>query len=166
VDVDHIISSAFNFVNVPSSAWVDENGKIVRIDEGTYSKTHAIGEGEQAITFGNDVYTPALKDWVTKGADSEFVQSAEAVTGNIRGHSFDQLKADAAFRLGNLFRAHGQKEKAEVYWQIARELNPDSVNFIRQNLTLTEEGSAGETFMQLMGDYVSEGREYYCPLDL
>jgi len=49
---------------------------------------------------------------------------------------------------------------------MARELNPDSVNFIRQNLTLTEEGSAGETFMQLMGDYVSEGREYYRPLDL
>jgi len=166
VDVDHIISSAFNFVNVPSSAWVDEQGRIVRIDEGTYSKTHAIGEGEQAITFGNDVYTPALKDWVTKGADSEFVQSAEEVTGNIRGHSFDQLKADAAFRLGNLFRVYGQKEKAEVYWQMARELNPDSVNFIRQNLTLTEEGSAGETFMQLMGDYVSQGREYYRPLDL
>ncbi len=112
VDVDHIISSAFNFVNVPSSAWIDEEGRVVRIDEGTYSKTHAIGEGEQAITFGNDVYTPALKDWVAKGADSEFVQSAEAVTGNIREHSFDQLKADAAFRLGNLFRGHGQKEKA------------------------------------------------------
>ena len=166
VDVDHIISSAFNFVIVPSSAWIDEEGRVVRIDEGTYSKTHAIGEGEQAITFGNDVYTPALKDWVAKGADSEFVQSAEAVTGNIREHSFDQLKADAAFRLGNLFRGHGQKEKAESYWQMARELNPDSVNFIRQNLTLTEEGSAGETFMRLMGDYVSEGREYYRPLDL
>ena len=166
VDVDHIISSAFNFVNVPSSAWINEEGRIVRIDEGTYSKTHAIGEGEQAITFGNDVYTPALKDWVTKGADSEFVQSAEAVTGNIRGHSFDQMKADAAFRLANLFRVHGKKDKAEVYWQMARELNPDSVNFIRQNLTLTEEGSAGDTFMQLMGDYVSQGREYYRPLDL
>jgi len=166
VDVDHIISSAFNFVNVPSSAWVDEEGRIVRIDEGTYSKTHAIGEGEQAITFGNDVYTPALKDWVAKGADSEFVQPAETVTGNIRVHSFDQLKADAAFRLANLFRVHGEKEKAEVYWQMARELNPDSINFIRQNLTLTEEGSAGETFMQVMGDYVSQGREYYRPLDL
>ncbi len=166
VDEDHIISSAFNFVNVPSAAWVDEEGRIVRIDEGTYSKIHEIGEGEQAITFGNDVYTPALKDWVAKGADSEFVQSVATVTGNIREHSFDQLKADAAFRLGNLFRAHGQKEKAELYWDIAQELNPDSVNFIRQNLTLTEEGSAGETFMNLMGEYVSSGKDYYRPLDL
>ena len=44
--------------------------------------------------------------------------------------------------------------------------NPDSINFIRQNLTLSEEGSAGETFMKLMGDYISEGRDYYRPLDL
>ena len=166
VDQDHIISSAFNFVNVPSAVWVDEEGRIVRIDEGTYSKIHQFGEGEQAITFGNDVYAPALKDWVANGADSEFVQSAATVTGNIREHSFDQLKADAAFRLANLFRADGQNEKAEQYWDMAQELNPDSINFIRQNLTLTEEGSAGETFMTLMGEYVSSGKDFYRPLDL
>ncbi len=166
VDQNHIISSAFNFVNVPSAVWVDEEGRIVRIDEGTYSKIHQFGEGEQAITFGNDVYAPALKDWVANGADSEFVQSTATVTGNIREHSFDQLKADAAFRLANLFRAHGQNEKAEQYWDMAQELNPDSINFIRQNLTLTEEGSAGETFMTLMGEYVSSGKDFYRPLDL
>jgi hypothetical protein len=166
VDQNHIISSAFNFVNVPSAAWVDEEGKIVRIDEGTYAKIHEFGEGEQTITFGNDVYAPALKDWVAKGENSEYVQSVATVTGNIRTHSFDQLKADAAFRLANLFRVHGQKEKSEQYWDIAQELNPDSINFIRQNLTLTEEGSAGETFMTLMGEYVSTGKDFYRPLDL
>jgi hypothetical protein len=166
VDENHIISSAFNFVNVPSAAWINEEGKIVRIDEGTYAKTHSLGEGEQAITFGNDVYAPALKDWVKNGADSEFVQSAEMVTGNIRELSFDQLKADTAFRLGNLFRSHGYKDKAEDYWRMAQELNPDSINFIRQDLTLTEEGSAGETFRRVVGEYVSEGKDYYRPLDL
>lgn len=166
VDEDHIISSAFNFVNVPSAAWIDEDGKIVRIDEGTYAKTHQFGDGEQSITFGNDVYAPALKDWVAKGADSEHVQSAKTVTANIREHSFDQLKADAAFRLANLFRAHGRKEKAEQYWEMAQSLNPDSINFIRQNLTLTEEGSGGETFMRLMGEYASQGKDFYRPLDI
>ena len=166
VDENHIISSAFNFVNVPSAAWIDEEGRIVRIDEGTYSKTHAIGEGEEAISFGNDVYSPALKDWVAKGADSEHVQSAATVTGNIRQHSFDQLKADAAFRLANLFRAHGQNEKADLYWEMAQSLNPDSINFIRQNLTLSEEGSAGETFRKVIGEYASEGKDYYRPMDI
>jgi len=166
VDPDHIISSAFNFVNVPSAAWVDETGRIVRIDEGTYSQSHVIGEGEQKISFGTDVYSPALKDWVEKGADSVHVQSAQTVTANIRQHSPDQLKADAAFRLGNTFRAYGHVEKAEHYWAMARALNPESINFIRQNLTLTEEGSAGETFMKLMGDYIGQGKDYYRPMDI
>ena len=166
VDVDHIISSAFNFVNVPSAAWVDEEGRIVRIDEGTYSKVHSISNGDQSIEFGNDVYSPALKDWVAKGADSEHVQSAKTVAANIRHHSDDQLRADAAFRLGNLYRQHGHTEKAEQYWAMARELNPDSVNFIRQDLTLSEEGSAGPTFIKMRDEYINGGKDYYRPLDI
>ena len=166
VDVDHIISSAFNFVNVPSAAWVDEEGRIVRIDEGTYSKVHEISNGEQSIEFGNDVYSPALKDWVAKGAASEHVQSAKTVTANIRQHTDDQLRADAAFRLGNCYRQHGHTEKAEQYWEMARALNPDSVNFIRQDLTLSAEGSAGPTFLKMRDKYINEGKDYYRPLDI
>ena len=118
VDPDHIISSVFNFVNVPSAAWVDEDGRIVRIDEGTYSKIHEFGIGDQVISFGTDAYSPALKDWVANGADSKYVQAAVTVAGNIRQHTPEQLKADAAFRLANLFRAYGQKDKAEQYWEM------------------------------------------------
>ena len=165
VDENHTVSSAFNFVNVPSSAWIDEEGRIVRIDEGTYSQIHEFGEGDQKIVFGNDVYEPALKDWVANGAASKHVQTAEQVAGNVREHDSDQQQADAAFQLGNLFRAHGENEKADQYWEMARRLNPDSVNFIRQHLTLTEEGSAGETFQQMMGEYMMQGKDYYRPLD-
>jgi hypothetical protein len=103
---------------------------------------------------------------VEKGADSPYVQSAEEVTGNIRAFGADEQKAEAAFRLANLFRAHGHPEKAERYWNEAQALHPDSINFFRQNLTLTEEGSAGETFMQKRMAYEREGKHYYRPLDL
>ena len=166
VDTDHIISSAFNFVNVPSAAWIDEEGRIVRIDEGTYAKIHELGDETRSITFGNDVYAPALRDWVAKGEKSEYVQSVETVIGNIRELSFENQKADAAFRLANLFREHGLSEKAEEYWDLAQKLNPDSVNFFRQNLTLSEEGSAGETFMKRRGEYESQKKDYYRPLDM
>ena len=165
VDENHVISSAFNFVNVPSSAWIDEEGRVVRIDEGTYSQIHEFGEGEQKITFGNDVYAPALKDWVANGATSKHVQSAQEVAKNVRSHSREQQQADAAFQLGNLFRKHGENKKADHYWAMARELNPDSVNYIRQDLTLSEEGSAGETFQKMMGEYIAQGKDYYRPLD-
>ena len=42
----------------------------------------------------------------------------------------------------------------------------DSINFIRQNLTLTEEGSAGATFRKVMTEYASQGKDYYRPLDM
>ncbi len=166
VDTDHVISSAFNFINVPSAAWIDEEGRIVRIDEGTYAQLHEIGNDEQSITFGTDVYSPALKDWVANGADSVHVQSAETVSSNIRQFTREHLQANAAFRLANLFRSHGHSEKAERYWEMARELHPESINYFRQNLTLSEEGSAGESFMKLRGEYISQGKDYYRPLDI
>lgn len=158
VDVDHAISTAFNFINVPSAAWVDEAGRIVRIDEGTYAKTHPFG--------GNDVYAPALKDWVKNGERSEFVQSSSTVTKNIREISQDELRAETAFRLGNFFRERGYAEQADRYWEEARALNPESVNYFRQNLTLTEEGSAGASFREYVGDYIKSGKDYYRPLNL
>lgn len=166
IDEDHIISSAFNFINVPSAAWIDETGRIVRIDEGTYAKSHELGVGDQKVQFGTDAYAPAVKDWVAKGAESQYVQSASAVTGNIRKFSVDEQKADAAFRLANLFRHHGHKDKAEHYWNLAEKLNPESINFFRQNLTLSEEGSAGETFRKRRDEYISGGKDYYRPLEL
>lgn len=166
VDEDHLVSSAFNFVNVPSAAWIDETGRIVRIDEGTYAKAHELRNGDRTVAFGTDAYAPAVRDWVEKGADSPYVQSAEAVTGNIRELGVEARKAEAAFRLGNLFRQHGRKEKAEHFWALAEALHPDSINFFRQNLTLTEEGSAGERFLQRRMEYEREGKAYYRPLDL
>ncbi len=158
VDVNHIISSVFNFVNVPAAAWIDETGRIVRIDEGTYAKKHPFG--------GNEVYAPALMDWVRNGEISEFVQSAATVTKNIRQRSADEEQAEPAFRLGNYFRQMGQADLAEKYWALARSLNPDSINFFRQDLTLSAEGSAGESFMKYVQDYVKQGKDYYRPLDL
>ena len=158
VDVDHRISAAFNFLNVPSAAWIDETGKIVRIDEGTYAKTHPFG--------GNDIYAPALKDWVKNGESSQYVQSTATVTKNIRSSSFSEQEAEAAFRLGNFFRMYGYEEKTEYYWNLAKTLNPDSVNYIRQNLTLSEEGSAGESFRKMFSEYMTGEKDYYRPLDL
>ena len=158
VDSNHTISSIFKFLNVPSAAWVDESGQIVRIDEGTYAKIHAFG--------GNDKYAPAVKDWVRRGAASDYVQTAATVSKNIRRRNPEEEKADPAFRLANFFREQGYVDKAEYFWQQARDLNPDSVNFARQDHTLSAEGSAGEKFGQFFTEYMKRGKDYYRPLDI
>ena len=46
VDVQHRVSSLYNLVNVPSAVWVDEQGQVVRINEGTYTQTYNFGDLE------------------------------------------------------------------------------------------------------------------------
>jgi len=156
VDVNHVISSAFNFVNVPSAAWVDEAGQIVHIGEGTYAKTYPFG--------GTDAYAPAVKDWVRKGADSQYVKKAATIANDMRKRTPAQEQAESAFRLGNFFREKGHADKAEHYWERARASDPDNVNFFRQDLTLSEEGSAGERFLKFRSDFQEAGKDYYGPL--
>ena len=42
VDDSHKISTLFSWVNVPSAAWIDEEGRIVRSNEGAYAGEHTI----------------------------------------------------------------------------------------------------------------------------
>lgn len=42
-------------MNVPSAAWIDETGRIVRIDEGTCAGSREITSGERTVAFGTDL---------------------------------------------------------------------------------------------------------------
>ena len=52
VDPTHSISALYNLVNVPSAVWIDEQGRVRRIDEGTYATVHTMGE----VSFGREDY--------------------------------------------------------------------------------------------------------------
>ena len=67
-------------MNVPSGIWIDEDGQIVRINEGTYAELHRIGTFE----FGTDEYAPAVRDWAVNGADSAYVWTPDEVAAKIR----------------------------------------------------------------------------------
>ena len=109
VDETHMISTLFGFVNVPAAVWIDEDGMIVRTNEGTYPSRHQI-EHELAgtIKFGNDIYAPALKDWVAKGKDSEFAWSPEEVRAHLKPHTDETALADPNFKLGAYFKRLGK----------------------------------------------------------
>ncbi len=159
IDTKHQISSLYNFVNVPSAAWIDEQGRIVRINEGTYAKSHKLGPR----TIGTDEYTPALRDWVAKGADSEYVWSKEQVAGKIRGKSSDEAKAEAMFQLGAYFHQQQNKVKAEQYWTQAQALFPDSWNIHRQEWAIDEPQNAGTNWAEKMRGLK---KPYYADLEL
>ena len=159
IDVDHTISSLYNFVNVPSGVWIDEEGRIVRWNEGTYAAQHKLG----TIEFGSDLYVPALKDWLEKGAESEYVWTPEEVAAHIIPRTDDAEKAEPTFKLGVYFQQQGDEERANKYWEESQRLNPGSWNFHRQDWSFTpsEAGANWLKKVQTLGD-----KPYYQPMDL
>ena len=159
IDTDHKISSLYNFVNVPSAAWIDEEGKIVRINEGTYAAQHKLGTYE----FGSDEYVPALRDWVAKGAESEYVWSPEEVAEKIRPRTSDEEQAEALFKLGVHFYKQENLEKANHYWDQAQALFPDSWNMHRQDWAFIDPATRNRNFIQ---KNTALTKPYYAPLEL
>jgi len=160
IDVNHQISSLYNLVNVPSGVWIDEEGKIMRINEGTYAKEHMNG------AWGTNDYVPIVRDWVAKGADSEYVWDRSKVRKNIIQRTPEAERAQPAFRLGGYYFTNGNDEKAEQYWTMAQELDPTSWNYLRQDLQYEDGGSAGPEWSARREQIESAGGNYYAPLDI
>lgn len=158
IDEKHRISALYNFVNVPSAAWIDENGVIRRINEGTYAARHG--------TFGTDDYAPAVRDWVENGMASRYAWQPEKVAEKIKSRDSTQLRAAAAFQLGAYLFSKDDKTAAEIYWREAQTLDPDNINYFRQDLSFTDEGSMGPTFRRKVQEFRDRGKDYYEPLEL
>lgn len=159
IDVNHTISSLYNLVNVPSGVWIDEEGQIVRLDEGTYTKSAKV----LGNTIGSDDYVPALRDWVKNGADSPHIWSKEKIASQIRQRTPDETLAEPNFKLAAYFYQHGDMERAGKYWDKAQELNPDSWNYHRQDWSFLE---GAETMKNFLGKVNALEKDYYAPMDL
>ncbi len=158
IDTTHKISSLYNFVNVPSAAWIDEEGKVVRINEGTYAAKYR--------GYGTDDYIIAVRDWVMEGADSRYVWNEKQVTKRIFSRSTEQEKADVSFKLGSYFHSQDLNSKADYYFKMAQRLSPDNINFLRQEKSFTKEGSAGPAFFEKLRDFRNSGKDFYTDLEL
>lgn len=157
IDTKHTLSALYGMVNVPTGVLIDEDGQVVRFDEGTYTREYQAG----TLSFGTNDYLPIVRDWVARGAASEFVQEAAEIADSVGRRTDAEARADAAFRLATHFELQGDRERAVVYWRQAQELNPDSWNYHRQEWSY-DPGSAGAKWFQKFQKL--EGKPYYAPL--
>jgi hypothetical protein len=160
VDVQHTVSSLYNMVNVPTAVWIDEEGRILRHDEDAYSKSYKMG----TMTFGNDVYRPAIYDWVKNGAQSRYVQDREEVLAQIPKRGDAEQLADPTFKLGVWFFLAGDRERADRYWDEAQKLNPESWNYHRQDWSFLERDQTMKNWLAKFR--ALDGKPYYRPLEL
>ena len=157
VDPTHLVTELYNLVNVPSGIWIDEQGRVARINEGTYSGIIKLGAG----TIGTDEYLPLVRDWVANGAKSRYAWAPEDMVKRIRRTTPDEALADPTFKLGVYF--YEQDEAlARTYWERAQALAPDNWNFHRQDWNLTE-GLAGPKYREKRG--ALGDKPYYAPLE-
>ena len=159
IDTKHTISTLYNLVNVPSGVMIDEEGRVVRINEGTYAQKHRIGN----FQFGTDDYLRMVRDWAEKGTESKYVWDAAKVAKKIRPRTSDEARAEAIFKLAVYFYERDKKDKANALWDQAQALHPDSWNFHRQDWSFLP---ARETNRNFMAKRRALTKPYYAPLDI
>ncbi|MCY4421568.1 MAG: hypothetical protein OXC06_00715 [Acidimicrobiaceae bacterium] len=135
VDPTHEISSLFGWVNVPSAAWIDEDGQIVRSNEGVYPAEVTVGFGLGRVRLGDDAFADATRDWIERGAESEHVWSSSELAERLKPVDDDALLAEATFKLALHFEAAGDSERALRHFGAAQDLAPDNWNYMRQGWT-------------------------------
>ena len=135
VDPTHEISSMFGWVNVPSAAWIDEDGQIVRSNEGVYPAETTVRFGLGKVRMGDDSFAEATRDWIERGADSEHVWSSRELAERLKPVDDDKLLAEATFKLALHFEAVGDSERALRHFAAAQELAPYNWNYQRQGWT-------------------------------
>lgn len=160
IDEHHLLARAFGVINIPSSVWIDEDGMIVRPAEaapapptdrqGPSMDLPAELPQRMAEMFGEamkiqsspEAYHAALRDWVEKGADSEFALSPEEVIERSRPRSADSALGHAHFELATALEQAGDHAAAIEHFRQAHALVPDSWTFRRQAWSLEPGGDS------------------------
>jgi hypothetical protein len=147
VDVQHAVSSAYQFINVPMGIWIDERGKVVRPAEPAWTKNQTLKIGGKSIVTEGEPYVAALRDWVKNGERSVYSLSDDEFARRVKPRTAAEMEAEASFKLAVWFHDKGKSELADKYWQRAQQLNPDDWNYHRQQWSFGSAQDAGKKWM-------------------
>jgi len=147
VDANHAVSSAFQFVNVPTSVWIDERGRVVRPGEPAWTTSRTSTFGGKTLVTEGEPYVAALRDWVINGDRSQYALSDDEFARRVKRRSASEMEAEASFKLAVWFTQSGNAERAGPYFKRAQELNPDDWNYHRQDWSFTP-SEAGKLWLE------------------
>jgi len=146
IDVQHAVSSAYQFINVPMGIWVDEKGRVVRPAEPAWTANQTLKIGDKSITTEGLAYVAGLRDWVANGDHSVYALSDEEFARRAKPRSASEMEAEASFKLAVWFHENQNNELAEKYWARAQQLNPEDWNYHRQDWSFTPQ-EAGKKWL-------------------
>ncbi len=152
IDVRHLVAELYGWVNVPSNAWIDEEGRIVRPNDPGFAGEYFRNMMEPDFDFKammadygrtRDRYLDAVRDWVANGPASRWALSEDEVRTRLGTQDADHARASAWFRLGTLLHEQARRDDAQAAFAEAKRLRPESWNFKRQAWHLEEAGKSG-----------------------
>ena len=181
IDVAHVLGEKLGIVNVPMSAWIDEEGMLVRVGDAAFTRESPIrnmeitddmpealrevlGEAKK-IEANPREYMAALRDWAEKGADSEFALSPAELVRRSRPRSADEALAAANFEMGQHLYCKGHGDDAVAYWREAHRLQPENWTYKRQAWSIADPNQAATDLYE--GNWLKDvkaiggGQNYY-----
>jgi tetratricopeptide (TPR) repeat protein len=158
IDETHLVTRLYGMVNVPTAAWINEQGSIVRPNEVAYvDDRFKPFHGLEAAP-----YLAAIRDWVERGERSAFALNEAELRERLQPPDPNHLLADAEFALAEYLYKTGHLPEAIPHFKEAQRLNPDSWSYKRQAWALSDpKRDYGTSF----GEEVRKlnGRPYYAP---
>ena len=157
IDQEQTVTRLYGLANVPTGIWIDEQGKIVRPPEIAFSDDRF----ESFSHFKSAPYLNAVRDWVAKGQESEFVPSGEELHKWLTPEPPERLEADAEFALAEYLYHAGHGDAAVAHFKAAQRLAPDNWNYKRQAylFSTNPERDYGTTFAKEVEKL--NGKPYY-----
>jgi peroxiredoxin len=150
VDADHRVSDIFGIVNVPSTVWLDEEGRVV--------KPPTIAPGDDRFRQFTEVdaatHHEALRAWVAGGQPP----SPPPVDD-----SADLRTARAERRLAAWLHRAGRAAAAERHFARAVELAPLDFSIRRASMPSRGQDPFGADFAELWEEWSAAGRPGYVP---
>ena len=151
IDPDHRVSDVFGVVNVPSTVWLDEDGRVVK------PPTIAPGDDQFAdyTEVSSSAHHDALRHWVAGGQAPATEQPEDSDT--VRA-------ARAERRLAAWLHREGDSEAAARHFQAAIDLAPLDFSIRRSSMPARgQDPLFGEEFLALWQDWSAAGRPGYQP---
>jgi peroxiredoxin len=154
IDLDHVVSDLFGFINVPTAVWIDESGMIARAPRVEHaSNTFAFAHGLDC-----EPHLAALRRWVLENAPD---MSTEEVAREQLAPTLDEQTARAEFALGWRLHQMGLKDLAEAHFARAVELSPLDWTIRRGTMRLRGQDPFGVDFAAVWQEWEAQGRPDY-----
>jgi hypothetical protein len=154
MDRDHVLAEHYGIVNIPTTVWIDERGRIVRPP----AIAPADDKFRDFTKVDSSLHHTALRRWVRDGiaplSDAEIRDRQELPDADVQ-------QARAERRLAVHLLRRGDAERAERHLATALALAPNDWTIQRGSMPLRGEDPFGQAFFDFYESWEAAGRPGY-----